>query len=501
MASKFITSVTSAFKSEQNNIYSYPEKGIKFSAARILLTGLVKNQYYASQKESIKEAVSVFGTLSKIDPEFLLKAICFARNSNMKGMVLIAIANLYVNASTEFLDNNREKLASTLKSFNPNNLNDFMEFFKSKVFGKGLGARVQKAINFVICSKTPKELSMLTLKYPSALRNLVINCHPALTDEQSVSIHYLFGKNKNKPSYGEAHTPEQLVVKEIMSLDFEKDASKVASLIMEYNIPFDCIKSKKGFNTGLVGAAVTSTMSLTALLLNIGSLSSVYSTDLGRNLLSTRLKEVRKGRFIPIDYVKPYLHTSDAKIKEIILNELVERLDLDFDLLKNLDIGVSIDCSGSMSGEPLITAGLLAFPFIKSNKPWVSKFDTSVHQMNISGNSLKDLKTLFSISPMGGTNVAAPIMAAISSNKSLDLMIIITDEQQNFGTPLMSAWGQYKKNINSNAELWIINASNYKWHSTNFDDPSITVYHTMSPQIFHNVQYFRQDLVQLIQNS
>ena len=79
-------------------------------------------------------------------------------------------------------------------------------------------------------------------------------------------------------------------------------------------------------------------------------------------------------------------------------------------------------------------------------------------------------------------------------------MVIITDEQQNLGTRLMDAWKQYKKHVNPKAKLWIINSSNYEWHSADFGDRSVTVYQSMTPAIFKNLQFVGQNLTQGIRN-
>jgi hypothetical protein len=59
----------------------------------------------------------------------------------------------------------------------------------------------------------------------------------------------------------------------------------------------------------------------------------------------------------------------------------------------------------------------------------------------------------------------------------------------------MQEWKKYKRQVNPRAQLWVINATNYQWHSANFDDPSVTVYQTMTPAIFKNLQYAGIDLV------
>jgi hypothetical protein len=105
---------------------------------------------------------------------------------------------------------------------------------------------------------------------------------------------------------------------------------------------------------------------------------------------------------------------------------------------------------------------------------------------------------LINLTANGGTDVSLAIKSALDNNRKLDLMVLITDETQNDGTPLMKVWKEYRKRVNPRAELWIINATNYEWHSADFGDPSVTVYQTMTPALFKNLEWVGQDMVSAI---
>jgi len=100
----------------------------------------------------------------------------------------------------------------------------------------------------------------------------------------------------------------------------------------------------------------------------------------------------------------------------------------------------------------------------------------------------------------GGTSVSAAIKTATQQNRVLDLMVIITDEQQNTDTPLIKAWKEYKAKVNPEAILWVINAENTEWHAADFKDPSIVVYQSMTPAIFKNLEYIGANLTEMISN-
>jgi hypothetical protein len=168
-----------------------------------------------------------------------------------------------------------------------------------------------------------------------------------------------------------------------------------------------------------------------------------------------------------------------------------------------------------MNGETLQTAGLLAVPFLKARNLWFTTFDDGFYEEGVSrkshntflhgrhGNCPKikglsrkeQVKNLLGMQAAGATNIALPIQHATRQSRKLDLLVVITDEQQNQGTPIMEAWKNYKKHVNPQAQLWIINATNNQWHSADFGDRSVTVYQTMTPALFKNLEYVGQDLV------
>src|SRR3990167_6483628 len=68
------------------------------SVARVMMTGILKNQFYRSADDAAKEALPLMVQAAKLDPEFLLKAATFARDANMKGMVKLGLVALAGNA-------------------------------------------------------------------------------------------------------------------------------------------------------------------------------------------------------------------------------------------------------------------------------------------------------------------------------------------------------------------------------------------------------------------
>jgi hypothetical protein len=481
------------------------------SIARVLLTGILKNQFYRSADDAAKEALPLFIERAKKDPEFLLKAACLARNSHMKGMVKVALAAIAGAADERFLvkEEIRSSAVALLSTFHPGQLIQFVELCKSKQFGRGFGSRPQKWVRSAMEKWGYKKLENYTLKYPSALNQLVRLVHPRYTDNRSGLIRYVLDGRK-----AEAQGEKQKVVEELKGIS---DTNVIANKMIDYEIPWDVIKGFAGLKGEIALAAMTQ-MGLTALLLNIRSLEQhgVFNNN-GLAALKLKMNEVKSGRSVPLDFAKPYIHTTNESIRDILLDAMADTLDVDMGHIEGLDIAVSIDISGSMNGETLQTAGLMSVPFLKAKSLWFTTFDTGLYEEGVAlfranaifggsgfcprikGLSRKEqIKNLLSLRACGGTNISLPIQHAIRQNKKVNLFVIVTDEQQNSGTPLMRAWADYRKNVNKNAQLWIINATNYQWHSADFGDRSVTVYQTITPALFRNLEYIGQNLVNAI---
>jgi hypothetical protein len=516
-SSEFVKSIIGDKKVvKPENKYVSKNEEWRFSVARVMLTGILKNQYYRSADQAAKEALSTILYAAKTDSEYLLKAAAFAREANMKGMVKLAVAALASVSNDDFLNAYRVEIINLLSTFHPGQLLQFVELMKSKALGRGFGRRPQRWVQAVMEGWNSKQLEDYTLKYPTALNALVRLVHPNLNDANGKLVCYILsGKDKK---YGKPTGKKQKAVEKMKSL---KDDNAIAKLMLDNEVPWDVVK---GFHPikGDVGLAMMTQMGLSALLLNVRSLeqNGILTDKKAMTAFEMKLNEVKGGRSLPIDFAKPYIHCSNLHVKNLLVKAIVDSLANNMPAIEGRKIGVSVDISGSMNGEPLVTAGLLSVPFLKAKDLWFTTFDTSLYEEGTGVTSYrsfysspsglcpklkgcspeKQVKNLLSLTTNGGTNIALSLTEAIVQRRKLDLHVIITDEQQNQGTPLMKVWTKYKKDINPRAELWVINATNSEWHAADFNDPSVTVYQTMTPAIFKNLQFVGQDLVSAVKD-
>lgn len=500
----FVQQIVSNNKTEQKTLNKYlsNNESSQDAVARILLTGILKNQFYRSADSLAKEAVPLFVEQAITNPEFLLKAAGFARQSHMKGMVKVALAALLGHANEEFLNKHKDDIVSILQTFHPGQLIQFVELMKSKTFGRGFGSRPQKLVARAMNTWSYTKTETYTLKYPKALNELLRLVHPKINADKSKLYSYVLTDlpNQKRDIVGVSQKITEMLKK-------LTQPSLVASQMLEHNIPWDVIKGFAGMGPEIAKSCLKQ-MGLTALLLNMRSLDekNVFDED-GIKTLKEKLSNVRNERSLPIDFAKPYIYVQNKAVKDILLEAMRKTLDIPMPCMENKRIGVSVDISGSMRNEPIITAGLLSVPFLKAQDLWFTTFNTMTNEEGsancpkIKGHSRTvQIRNLLNIKCVGGTAVSAAIKTATEQNRMLDLMVIITDEQQNSGTPLRKAWRDYKAKVNPEAILWVINAQNTEWHSADFQDPSIVVYQSMTPAIFNNLEYIGANLTDMISN-
>jgi len=515
-------------KIERKDKYLSKSSDWRVNLSRVMLTGVLKNQFYRSTQNAADEALKITPRAAKEDPTFLLKAVCYARILNMKGMVKVGLAALNGHADTTFLARESTRLAAVglLSTFHPGQLLQFVELVRSKQLGRGFGSRPQKWVRAAMENWNVKRVEDYTLKYPKALNALVRLVHPRYNDERGGIVNYVLNKKSVRV------TGSKQVVVEALKRDLnssDASAKAAAKAILENDIPWDVIKGIGYKLTPELAMAQMVQMGLTALLLNVRSLEQhgAFSNLDGLKALQLKMGEVKNSRSLPLDFAKPYIFSSNESVKNVLLDAMVDTLDVPMPFLESKRVGLSIDISQSMSGEFLQTSALLAVPFLKAKNLWLTTFDWSLYEesgivakANLEGygyyyqscadkgkcpkiNGLprrEQVRNLLGLKSAGGTDIAVSIRQATKDRRKLDLMVLITDEHQNLGTKLMDAWRQYRGTVNSGAQLFIINATNYEWGVCDYSDPSVTVYQSLTPAIFKNLEFLGIDIVSAIED-
>ncbi|GGF90045.1 hypothetical protein GCM10010912_39040 [Paenibacillus albidus] len=143
-----------------------------------------------------------------------------------------------------------------------------------------------------------------------------------------------------------------------------------------------------------------------------------------------------------------------------------EAVDLTFDNLP--DIGgrsaIFLDISGSMnSGEYLQIGSVFALALYKKTAGqslfWL--FDTEVFDAKPSRRD-SILGQAEQIRARGGTDTGAPVRRLLAERKKVDQIIMITDEQQNSGSPFYEALRMYRAKVNKDVKAFIVDIAPYR---------------------------------------
>ncbi|MBG9791858.1 hypothetical protein ABD76_04810 [Paenibacillus dendritiformis] len=66
------------------------------------------------------------------------------------------------------------------------------------------------------------------------------------------------------------------------------------------------------------------------------------------------------------------------------------------------------------------------------------------------------------IRPRGGTDTGAPVRELLRQQKKADQIIMITNEQQNSGSPFYAALKDYRAKVNRNVKAFIVDIAPYR---------------------------------------
>ena len=503
------------------------EHGVKSDYARTVLANVIKNNYYTNSAEQLAEAIDLHTNMIASDPMFHLRGLILARKLNMKIQVKLGIAcwdaYLAEHAKGDMIaDESKvtiEKiLTDLLGSFHPGQILEYIEICKGKAFGKGFGTAQKKRINRVLAKWDRKWTEYYTLKYRSDCRDIVSITHPTKKDLGDKFDLYKYCLDR-KIANGERQ-------KAFKSMQGMGDEEKFGKVMIDQDLPWDLFKNAK-LQTPRSWFARMVQMGTNALLLNIESLNrhDVFNFDEAFKYLREKLKPelLTKARLLPLDVLKPYQMTSNDDVKNILVKAFADSFSSTIPELEGKQIACTIDISGSMAGENLLRAVCFAaslLPSIGKDNLWLSFFDDKLYEQGQKykdngyygsggGFTLPDLNKCKTNEEMvkeilkagdargGATNTGLFLDKAMKDGKKYDVLILMTDEEQNTGRGAYELFRRYKKRINPEAVLVVINVTQYRWH--NFPkDRDIVTFQGVNSNILKSLPYLMSGTEKLI---
>lgn len=494
---------------------AYKDSSLKQSVARLALTGVLKNQYYKKEDSVAKELVEICAAMAKEDPIFLLKAAKVSRDMNMKLFPKLALAAAIGSKTTPEQDKVvNEVAAKVLSSYQPNQLLEFVLVMKERQFDRGLGSRTQKIVSKAMSLSGKKRLEDWTIANREDMQRLVRLVHPKLDD----MVRYVLDAKEGTEN-GKAITSRQSAMDAVKALANEKPQDwemKVAALITEHKLPFNALKGVVGNAGQDVWDAIAENMSVLQLLLNLKSLDAnkeVMTPAKLQRLLDAKFVS-GKTRILPFDVMRASAH-ADARFKNT-LSALIEKLALEpIPGLQNKKVGIVLDGSGSMGGpqsadSPWMNSMALVLPFLNNCEDRTFMIYSS--ELYLEGDTIKvpkfrrqdgadNFNKLAACFPGGGTNTGEALQHFVKNKIKLDVLVLITDEQQNGHEHAYQVWAEYRKKVAPDAQLVVVNPTNYEWHLASNLDGSVTFVQSLTPAIYRLVEYKGQDVVAVIENT
>lgn len=435
------------------NREGYPAyaRSLEEQYVQTLLTNTIGNTFYADSETLLSEADALHDQMLEKNPNFVAKALIFARNRGlMRLQPIFGLAKLS-SVSTELFARIFDNVVLI-----PSDLQDFMVILEGQ--GRGQGGR---AVKRQVARFLNNVSEYWAIKYNGrgrgySLGDIVKTVHPKpISDTQKAIFAYLVGKEYDKTQVPQISAYE--------ALKKTTDVKEQIALIHEGKLPHEVV-------TGVVKPtkeiwnAILQQMPIFALLRNLNTLDRAGVLDENREYITSVLnnpERLTKSKILPFRFVSAFQEVSKPWVKDV----LRQSVELTFDNLPEIPgkTAVFLDVSGSMKGEYLQIGSVFAVALYKKTKGngifWT--FDTRVYdpQPSMYDSILTQAER---IKAGGGTDTGAPVEKLRKDNIYVDNIIIITDEQQNTGSPFYKELEKYRRSINPNTKAFVIDIAPYR---------------------------------------
>ncbi|MEQ6359443.1 TROVE domain-containing protein [Thermoanaerobacter thermohydrosulfuricus] len=439
--------------SDTTNREGYPAytRSLEEQYVQTLLTNTIGNTFYADSNTLLSEANALHDQMLDKNPNFVAKALVFARNRGlMRLQPIFGLAKLSL-VSTELFS----------KVFNnvvlvPSDLQDFMMILEGH--GRGQGGR---AVKRQVAQFLNSISEYWAIKYNGrgrgySLGDIVKTIHPKpINDKQKNIFAYLIGKDYDKTLVPQIAAYE--------ALKRTTDVNEQIALIQEGKLPYEVVTGVVKPNREIWNAILYQ-MPIFALLRNLNTLDRAGVLDENKEYITSVLNDperLAKSKILPFRFITAFEEVKKAWVRDV----LRQAVEITFDNLPEIPgkTAVFLDVSGSMEGNYLRIGSVFALALYKKTKGngifWT--FDTLVYDQQPSMHD-SILTQAEKIRARGSTDTGAPVRKLREDNVYVDNIIIITDEQQNTGSPFYRELEKYRYSINPNVKTFIIDIAPYR---------------------------------------
>lgn len=433
---------------------------------QMLLTNTVSRVFYASERELGEKALEMHRFAADEDPEFMARALAYARNEGfMRFQPLLGLAMLSLVAPRIF---------SGLFDQVIRTVADLAEFTLAlEALERGQGGRlVKKLAALRLLRLTEYE----ALKYGGegrgfSLRDLLRVYHPKPLDAKTRALFRYIAEKVLSPEERNMLPSIDAFLK-VRDHGGSEGLGSVLEWIREGRLPYNIVTGAVGRMTSDLWEALLPDLPLFALVRHLSTLqrNGVFDEEKNRSFVVERLsdaKAVRAAKILPFRFASAWKKVRDV---EWLRHALERALELAVDLLPSIEgkTAILLDVSGSMSAvrdnmeDPLTAGAVLALSIMRKagGKGIFFLFDTEATLFETSPEE-PILAAVARIDLGGGTDTGVALKSMLQKSFFVDNIVIVTDEQQNEGSPFFEVLRKYREKINGNAKAFVVNVAPY----------------------------------------
>jgi 60 kDa SS-A/Ro ribonucleoprotein len=363
---------------------------------------------------------------------------------------------------------------------------------------RGWSRGLRRGISNFYNNRSPEQLAMQLIKYRQRngwTHKDVLRLAHVKPKDQATNELLNYAVNKGMPEFSSLVNAFEVA----QTLTNTKEDIKTAvELINEHKLPWEALPTSL-LNERTIWQALLPTMGLTALIRNLGKMTSIgvlgSNLDTNTKLAVSRLtdeKLIKESRVHPLNILfamKTYSsgHGLKGSLSWSPVSSIVTALDKAFYLAfgnveaTGQNIYIGLDVSGSMSS--LINnsniscreaAGAMSMLFVKK-EPFVEArgFTDRLEKLNLRADmSLDQVQKEIYKSNFGSTDCSMPILDATARNLDVDVFMIFTDNETYAGRiHPYQALEKYRKEMGKpNAKLIVVGMTATQFSIANPDD-------------------------------
>ncbi|MCX6745638.1 MAG: TROVE domain-containing protein [Candidatus Parcubacteria bacterium] len=460
----------------------------KEQVVQILTTGTLSNTFYASAEQLGREAIEVLLLARHECPEFLAKALAYARNEGLlKTMPVLGLAMLSgERKAKQYFQATFNQVIKT-----PDDLRAFVLLCKSGVIPgrKGLGGMTRDAVVTWLGNLSEYH----TVKYGSAasreitLRDILRLAHPKPQNEALAERFGYLVSGKRALSANSGLNPQIRMLETLKRATTEEET---LNLVREGKLPFEVVIPAVKATTPAIWSALLHNAPYFNLLRNLVTFTrhQVFQSEAEVEYAVQRLTDTRaveRSKVLPFRYFQAWqqyvaMENPDSRIADA-LRQALEISFVNMPSLGSCQIAIGTDTSGSMGSQVseksstrfIDIAGIFTGALLRKAEGRVIPlpFDTEIHiNHGLSGRD-EILTTTEKISHWcgGGTAVGAPIQFLLDRRISVDVFIGITDQiEWAYGEGMycsgsfLDLWREYRKQVNPHCKAYLVTIAPYR---------------------------------------